>query len=463
LDDSAQPLSPSPFLLEVEQACDKDKITKIEDKDFRPILKTSQPLSPSEFRIAAVAGALEGNYRWLAGLYRSMHFPMSSLSVSLPEADESFAAAQNLFGGMELTLLRQNRERFGAAEGILAGEKVRKLLWAEYSPSRTFSVTELESYARCPYRFLLEKILKLESLEDIKLETDFLERGQSIHEVLSAFHQEINRRHGGPTSPAKIDPAEFDELLQASLKECLPPSEGHSVRAALREIDRRLIAEWMADYRRQHEEYDKLWSNCETPPAPAFFEISFGLSKHASKTWAIDAPLEMFDGENSIRLSGRIDRVDTGFAAKHVIFNVLDYKTGSSAKFSLDDFMHGTALQLPLYAIAVMELFLFDRDGVPWQAGYWFLAKDGFNQKQALKMYHSGENGLEELEEEWEIARNQSGEIVAGLVHGIRNGYFPVFNRNERCASSCPFGTACRINQIRSLEKTCLPTAIGGK
>ena len=38
---------------------------------------------------------------------------------------------------------------------------------------------------------------------------------------------------------------------------------------------------------------------------------------------------------------------------------------------------------------------------------------------------------------------------------------FPVFNRNERCTSSCPMSTTCRINQIRSLEKTCLPTVMG--
>ena len=372
-----------------------------------------------------------------------------------------FQFAQNLFAGLELTMLRQDRERFGPAEGILTSDKLRKFLHTEFSPSRTFSVTELESYARCPFRFLLERILKLEPLEDIALQTDYLERGQAVHEVLAAFHQKVNESHGGPTSPAKLDDAEFERLMRAAMEEGLPPDSGNPVRAALREIDRRLIAKWMAEYRRQHEDYDKLWFDCEKPPAPEFFEISFGLTKHASKNWAIEEPLEIADGEETIRLSGRIDRVDTGFAAKHVIFNILDYKTGASAKFSLDEFMHGAALQLPVYAVAMMELFLNDRDAVPWQAGYWFVAKDGFNNRQALKMYHRGENGLEELEEEWENLRGQLGEIVAGLVHGIRNGFFPVFNRNERCTSSCPMSTVCRINQIRSLEKTCLPTVMG--
>jgi ATP-dependent helicase/DNAse subunit B len=355
-------------------------------------------------------------------------------------------------------MLRQDRDRFGAAEGVMFGAAAKKRLRAEYPPTRTFSVTELESYARCPYRFLLERILKIEPIEDIALETDYMERGQIVHEVLAAFHRRVNESHGGPTSPAKIEADEFERLRQAAMEEGLPPVSANPVRAALREIDRRSIAKWLADYRRQHDEYDKLWFDCQSPPAPEFFEISFGQSQHPSKTWAIPEPLELEDGEEPIRLSGRIDRVDTGRAADHVIFNILDYKTGSSAKFSLEEFQYGTALQLPVYAMAVSELFLFDRDAVPWRAGYWFVAKNGFNDRQALKMYHRGENGLEEVEEDWEKVRSQIQEIIAGLVHGIRSGFFPVFNRNDRCTSSCPMSTICRINQIRSLEKTCLPT-----
>ncbi len=476
LDDSAQPLSPSPFLLEVEQACGKDRIAKTEAADFRPVPKTGQPLSPGEFRLAAMAEALEGNYRWLACLRGAVHGakPRPAAGVKWEPLHDSHAhdtrghgaedftpsAAQNLFAGLELTMLRQDRERFGPAEGILSGDKARKQLNAEFSPQRTFSATELESYARCPYRYLLEKILKIEPLEDLALESDYLERGQSVHEVLAAFHQKVNQLREKPTSPAEFDDAEFGQLMQAAMQECLPPSSGKTVREALREIDRRLIAKWLADYRRQHEEYDKLWLDCETPPTPEFFEISFGLTKHASKTWAKEEPLKMTVGEDTIRLSGRIDRVDAGKTAGHAIFNILDYKTGAAAKFSLDEFMHGAALQLPIYALAVMELFLLDRDAIPWQAGYWFVAKDGFNNRQALKMYDRGENGRVELVEEWENIRGQIREIAAGLVHGIRNGFFPVFNRNERCTSSCPFSTICRINQIRSLEKTCLPTVM---
>jgi ATP-dependent helicase/nuclease subunit B len=462
LDDAAQPLSPSPFLLEVEQACGKGRIAKIESNDFRPVPKTDQPLSPAEFRLVAMNEALEGNHRCLAGLRQhALTAPGSGLATETGNSDGSIAAARNLFAGLELTMLRQDRERFGPAEGILSSDKSRRLLHGMFLPDRTFGVTELESYARCPYRYLMEKIMKVQPLDELALETDYLERGQTVHEVLAAFHQKVNAARGRPTSPAKLDETEFQQLMQEAIAECLPSNSGNSVRDALREVDRRLIVKWLESYRRQHDNYDRLWADCETPPVPEFFEISFGLTKHASTTLALPEPLELPAGEATVRLSGRIDRVDTGFAANHVIFNIVDYKTGASAKFSPDEFMHGAALQLPIYAIAVSEMFLLDRDAVPWQAGYWFVTKDGFAARQSLKMYHRGENGWEELDPDWENLRSQLGDILGGLVHGIRNGFFPVFNRNERCTSSCPFSTICRINQIRSLEKTCLPTVMG--
>jgi ATP-dependent helicase/DNAse subunit B len=470
LDDKAQSLSPSPFLLEVEQACGKGKLVRTEATDFRPVRKTAQPLSASEFRVAAMAEAIEGNFHWLAGLRTgatSLGAGATAGSSSSAEvlakgrtagrASSGTHAAQNLFAGLELTMMRADRERFGAAEGVLLGAAAKRRLKAEFPASRTFGVTELENYARCPYRFLMERILKIEPIEDIALETDYLERGQSVHEVLAAFHRRVNEHFGRPTSPAKLDEPEFNQLMQEAMAEGLPQPSANPVRAALQEIDRRMIAKWLADYRRQHEEYDKLLADCQSPPAPEFFEISFGNAKHTGATWAIEEPYIIVDGGNEIRLSGRIDRVDTGFAAGHVVFNVLDYKTGPTAKFSYDEFQFGTALQLPVYIMAAMELFLNDRNPFPLRAGYWLVAKNGFNERQSIKTYRSGESGREEIDEEWERVRDQLEEIVAGLVHGLKSGFFPVFNRNDRCTGSCPMSTICRINHIRSLEKTCVP------
>ncbi len=68
LDESAQPLLPSPFLSEVEQALAPAKIPRAEQTDLSPIPPEDEPLCEAELRIKAVATALDGNVALMAGL-----------------------------------------------------------------------------------------------------------------------------------------------------------------------------------------------------------------------------------------------------------------------------------------------------------------------------------------------------------------------------------------------------------
>jgi len=288
------------------------------------------------------------------------------------------------------------------------------------------------------------------------LSVDYLERGRLAHEVLASFHRRVNGFCGGPTSPTTLDEATYRRLLDETLEEVCPAETARSVQAALREVDRRLLLQWIGDYRRQHENYDKLWEECDVPPAPEFFEVSFGRTAGDEDPRSTDRPLELHTPEGTIRLAGRIDRIDTGRLAGQTVLNVLDYKTGGTVRFSREAVLEGTALQLPLYAVAAAELLLDDRRVVPWQAGYWNLRDEGFKPKNALSMYQRGEGRLTP-DDEWEELRAGMTERVAALVRGIRAGEFPVASGNERCTSFCPYRTACRINQVRSLEKTWPP------
>ena len=138
------------------------------------------------------------------------------------------------------------------------------------------------------------------------------------------------------------------------------------------------------------------------------------------------------------------------------MFNILDYKTGSSSKFSIEAVARGTVLQLPVYALAATELMLNDRDGVAWQAGYWYLRGDGFKPRQALAMYRVAGDSLEPTAE-WEMIREMVPRTIFGLVRGMREGQFPVCSVDRECTGRCPYKTVCRINQVRSLEKTWQP------
>lgn len=453
LDASAQPLSPSPYLTEVEQACG-GRLARTELADLSPVPRDEDPLSARDFRVRAVATALEGNVALLAGFVRAA----SGESLASPSQERPVLArscVENVLAGLEMNHRRQERERFGPAEGMLQGKAARHYLSARYPQQRTFSATELEQYATCPFRFFLERVLNVKPLEDLTLEIDAMQRGLLAHDVMAIFHRRVNERLGRPGSPMELDAEEFDHLLAAALDEASPPAPSNPVEVALREIDRRQVRQWLGTYRAQCGKYDQQWTDCESPFVPEVFEISFG--RGDAPPLSTDRPLEICAGQQVIRLSGRIDRVDTGVVAGHTVFNVLDYKTGGSIRLTPETIARGLTLQLPLYTIAVMDLILTDRDAVPWQAAYWYLRDDGVKPRQALRMY-SKEDGRIELDPKWEQIREGLADTVAGLVRGIQRGRFQVCNIDERCTGYCPLSTVCRVNQVRALEKTCLPT-----
>ncbi|NQU21262.1 MAG: PD-(D/E)XK nuclease family protein [Candidatus Nealsonbacteria bacterium] len=444
LDESAQPLLPSPFLEEVEQAFGTEGISRIEWTDLSPVPAGDDPLSETEFRIMATSSAMAGNVAMLAGLIGH------DRQRAVAGEDGTPCAAENLLAGLQLTHLRRGREHFSAAEGMLPGKDVQRDLAQRFSVERTYSATKLEQYAACPYRFYLDSVLKLKPVEELALSVDHAQRGLLAHDVLAALHRRINRSLGRAASPLEADADDYARLLGEAIEEVLPPASVSGFRAALREIDRRWTLRWIGDYLDQHRRYDKLSQQCDTPLVPEFFEVSFGREGEELDPPSTDRPLELPAAGHSIRLAGRIDRIDTGSMAGRCVFNVIDYKTGSPKTFKLESVVRGTMLQLPVYALAVARLLLDDRSAVPWQIGYWHVRRRGFTAKP-LHARHGDELVPESL---WNEMCEALPGTIARLLDGIRQGEFAVYNEDEHCTGYCPFATVCRIHQIRALGKT---------
>ena len=440
LDEAAQPLSPSPYLEEVEQACGPDQIRRTEVPDLSPVPGDEEPMSATEFRVKAVATALAGNVSLLAGLVRQ---------------EGASATATNVLAGLQLSGQRRSRTRFGAFEGVLGSSAAKKLLAARFSRERTFSATELEGYAFCPYRFFVEQVLAMEPPEELTLAVDYSARGRLMHELLAEFHRRLNELHGGPTSPSVLDDDEYRKMIDDVLGELLGRRRGSPMANVLGEVDRRLCVRWAADYREQHHDYDALWHELEIPIAPARFEASFGRASQNPDSHA--TPLELKTPDGTVHISGRIDRIDLGRAAGQTVLNVIDYKTGVAARFSPQAMIEGTALQLPLYALAAERIVMADRGAVSLQAGYWHIRNKGYRPKEVLAT-SSINDGRLEPNAEWQSLENDLAETVAALVDSIQCGRFPVYSADEECTRACPFSTVCRINQVRAVEKTCLPS-----
>ena len=96
------------------------------------------------------------------------------VSIRLPLSLVPSPLSSSLAAGLELIDLRQDRDRFGPAEGVLQGEAAQRYLAARFPPQHIFAATDLERYASCPFRFFLERVLKIEPVEDLPLEFDVL-------------------------------------------------------------------------------------------------------------------------------------------------------------------------------------------------------------------------------------------------------------------------------------------------
>src|SRR5207253_1260798 len=96
-------------------------------------------------------------------------------------------AAANVLSGLKASCDRQRGNAFGPFEGMLLGDAARRALRARYGPDRSWSPSQLEQYARCPYQFFLDRVLHLEPVDDPVLEVDFRIRGQMLHWLLSTL------------------------------------------------------------------------------------------------------------------------------------------------------------------------------------------------------------------------------------------------------------------------------------
>jgi ATP-dependent helicase/nuclease subunit B len=438
LDAMAQPLLPSPYLTELERCCGEGQIARDDKVSLSPVPQHPNPFSPVERRIKAVAELVEGDSGRLARL-------ISGKNGNIVPALRTIAA-------------RRERE-FGPYEGILSGAAALRQLQDRFGPQHCWSVSRLEEYGYCPFQFFAKSILGLEELPDLGLETDFGRRGQLAHEAFATLHRRLNSA-GTARSPVEI--GEGYSKLASETVEFLGEqiAKGSPLEIALRTVDLRLISQWLEAYIGQHADYDKAIAalseaSRNNPLRPAHFEISFGLKPRTNEELdplSTETPFELICDGETVRFSGRIDRIDIGMVGGEVVFNVLDYKTGASKGFKARSLASGVHLQLPLYALAVKELLMVDRRALPWRVGYWFVKEKGFDDHGLPQFFEKAEIGLRETED-WQTLRGTLQSRVASLVRGIRGGSFPVFSGDKECSKLCAYSTVCRIGQIRSLNK----------
>jgi CRISPR/Cas system-associated exonuclease Cas4 (RecB family) len=242
---------------------------------------------------------------------------------------------------------RARRGKFTKADGFLEpGDKARAVLAAQRLEARAYSVTSLEKYGACPYRFYLNAILRLRPRETVESIThlDPLTRGKILHDA--QFHVSRRLEDEGllPVGPGNLDSglrlfeAVFDEVSDRFHEELAP-----AIERIWRDEIERIRFDLRGWLRREAKRQDGF--------VPSRREYTFGMRPQglADPT----STLEVAVLENRLRLRGAIDLVERRADGK---VRITDYKSGKAWMPEGAIVNGGENLQPILYALAYEAL-----------------------------------------------------------------------------------------------------------
>jgi hypothetical protein len=294
------------------------------------------------------------------------------------------------------------------------------------------SATGIQTWATCPFSFLLGRLLQIPATADLDedrwWQISALERGSMVHRILERFFAEVVTS-GRPAPGHDYSPADLLRMERIAVETFREWEVRGAVGHPLVWANERTAI--LADLRTLLHQDAELRSDGGWQPA--HLEQSFGMDRDPA-SWPV---VTIAVGENrSVRLRGYIDRVDIDARGRS---RVLDYKTGRrlDTSISADDlFDAGRRLQLAVYGRAVREHALATGK-VPTDdiALYWYISmKGGFEQVQLTLDDH---------------AHDALIDVVTRIDDGVRAGCFPqvpgqlnFFGDYDNCGY-CPYNSLC--------------------
>lgn len=419
-----QPVYSSPYLTALMSVFERERLAVSQAGKLDPVPSLDHVLTRTDLRLAATVQARSGN---------------PELFRALLDVDPVRRACLNTLAAIDVADQRFHQRGFTVYEGKLELPRNLERIVRWFGPGHQFSATELESYASCPFRFWVSKVLGIEPLESIEEGTDFALRGILLHEVLAQLVAE--------------DSLDDPEFVRGRFRELVDQRLGREVaqtdlQKALVQLERSILFDWADAFAGQQVRYREKVDDHLHGIRPLAAEIPFGSLPDHSSPEAAYPPIEFGTGSQIVNLRGRIDRVDVGTLGGQQAFVVLDYKTGRRPSTRTQDLVSGRSIQLALYLIAAKRLGLAGPDAIPFQMGYWALKETGFKHGIGKPKLQAAEtNDIRKLESILDA-------LLPRLAEEIRSGRFVAENEDQNCAGFCPYRTVCRVNQIRPVAKT---------
>ncbi len=279
---------------------------------------------------------------------------------------------QFLDSAVEATRARWSRRRLTPHDGVLASEPARVAVRdALKSEARAWSASSLERLLACPYKFLVQQVLRLDPPRIFEDDLDPLERGRFVHDVLESVLSALHDEQRLPLTPAVLPRAlqlldREMAVLRADVAR-MPPAVRVAQSPALATMHREIAGFFAREAHaplegRATPRYFELQFAARAPRGPdpqlsLFSEDEPGAAR-AAPADPLPPPVRFtLPSGREIPLRGKIDRVDL---REDGALEIVDYKSGripkSSALVVRSSERTQVHLQLPLYAYAASIL-----------------------------------------------------------------------------------------------------------
>ena len=357
-----------------------------------------------------------------------------------------------IYGSVATRILIEEWYRTGTPDTVYDGiltEHDDIIAWLSgsdmFGSERIWSPTQLETYANCPFRFFLDRVVRVTPLPEVDPTLSPARKGTLIHDTLCDFYSTWCAK--GPRQVSNLDFNEASEQLrrigtETSAQYKYQSPVWHATVASLLGFDgvpgiyeRFLI----------HE------SRKETFLRPEMFEFEIGTSQSGPDDKKGYVLLECDEGE-PVRIQGRIDRVDTTPDGR---FAIIDYKTGSNYPNGVR-IKEGKALQLPLYLLALEKMH--EEDDLPKIGIGGSYLEINRTIKQAWPLLDPAEKqeaGVSSRAKGTPDFRDVTrGALIAAqrYITAIRSGVFPVTRDTCTISKYCPYSGICRLDRFRIIE-----------
>jgi ATP-dependent helicase/nuclease subunit B len=212
-----------------------------------------------------------------------------------------------------------------------------------YGPVLRTSVSALEQFAACPFRFFVHSGLR--ATERRQFEVDAREQGSFQHEILARFHEQLQAEGRRWRELSSAEARQRIGRIAAEVTRGF--REGLFAASSEREAEAGRLTRVLEDF----IEIAVGWmAQCAFDPA--MVEVGFGRTDDPLPAWELT-----LDAAHRLAFRGKIDRVDlvAGADPEEAYCLVVDYKSSARA---VDPLLmeHGIQIQLPAYLVCLREV-----------------------------------------------------------------------------------------------------------